>query len=59
MCRKYQLAFKIVPDEKAAKEFCTAVDKEATRYMRENNPAHYTAWNNPNEPGKFICWYYR
>ena len=57
MRKKYQYRFKFVDTEEEAKEFCEAQNRQATRYMRKNHPAHYTPWNSRDEY-KFVCWYY-
>lgn len=58
MSNRYYLAYRVFDSEKSAKAFCDNENKNATPYIRKNKPAHYTSWNNPDEPNMFIAWYY-
>lgn len=56
MYRKYQLWFEFAESEEEAKRLCALRDSQATPYMRRKHPAHYTPWNNREQPGLFVVW---
>ena len=56
---RYQLAFRFADCETEAAAMCAEWNRRATPYMRKKHPAHYTPWNCPEEPGKFIVWFHR
>lgn len=56
--KKYNLTFEFADTEEKARTFCNAINRNYTRYMRKNHPAHYTPWSSQDgKEQKFVCWY--
>lgn len=58
--KRYGLWYDFVDTEEEAVELTARHNRNATRYIRKNKPAHYTRWSSQDgSENKFIVWSYQ